>query len=247
MIDLWSFSLDCDADLRRHAERLLSDEELRRAARFRFERHRRRFVTRRAMRRLLIALRLDIAVGDIAFEDDEFGRPLVVHAPPDFYFNTSHSGEQAVVVIANGPIGVDVESKTRQLDYLDFARRKFTVDEQRDLEGQPNETLSTAFFNCWTAKEAYIKALGCGLRKDLRSFSVYCDPGTNPGLRWERESDVAPGPWSFIRRSDGDYIVTIVAASDEVRPLLRVNPLSLESLSARRLVEARKESACVES
>jgi phosphopantetheinyl transferase len=192
-INLWKFSLSGDdADLA-GAEQLLSTPERSRAAAFRFNRHRRRFVFRRAMRRILLADIAGINATDLIFNESDHGKPRLVGA--DFEFNTSHTQDVGVIVTGDVPLGVDIE------------------------------------------KESYIKALGLGLHKNLRSFSVQCTPGAVPGLRWDREIDGDLSSWRFERVSTDNYVATIVAKSTVAQSSVgkadvRIQTLSTESLRA---------------
>ena len=118
------------------------------------------------------------------------------------------------------------------MDYLQFAQRTFTEEEFLDISKERDDDLRLAFFNCWTGKESYIKALGLGLHKDLRSFSVQCTPGAVPGLRWDRESDEDSNCWRFEKVSTDNYVATIVAQSTVGKADVRIQTLSTESLRA---------------
>ena len=227
-IEFWSFSLNGDdADLG-SAEQLLSTPERTRAAAFRFDRHRRRFVIRRAMRRILLAHIADIEPADLEFSESDRGKPELIGA--NFEFNTSHTRDVGVIVTSNAPLGVDIEAIDRPMDYLKFAQRMFTDEEFLDISKARDDELRIAFFNCWTGKEAYVKAIGQGLQKDLRSFSVECAPDSVPGLRWSVDND--SNAWRFERIATDDHIVTIVAQDSAGYAGVHEQALSTESLRA---------------
>jgi len=117
----------------------LSEDERSRAARFRFERDRRRFVVARGALRELLGRHLDTRASDLRFVYNAFGKPAL---SPEFgdrlKFNLSHSAELALIAVARDrEVGVDVE-------YL-----------------RPDEPRT--FFEDWTKQEAYVKARGEGL------------------------------------------------------------------------------------
>lgn len=115
---------------------------------------------------------------------------------PDIFFNLSHSGEYAVCVIQrNKAAGIDIE-KTAVLDDS-IARQCFTEEEYACIlrSKDPEKT----FFRIWVLKEAYTKALGLGLNKPLRDFSICVGDGISFADRAEtgqwffREYTPAPG------------------------------------------------------
>ena len=88
------------------------------------------------------------------------------------WFNLSHSGDLAALAISQtGPVGIDIEA-IRPVEALDLAGRFFAVAEQAALIALPEGERLAGFFRLWTAKEAIVKAIGCGLSRDPRSFDV---------------------------------------------------------------------------
>ena len=57
------------------------------------------------------------------------------------------------------------------------AERFFSPLERVLLSSLPPDRWVEGFFNCWTRKEAYIKALGVGLSYPLDAFDVSLAPG----------------------------------------------------------------------
>jgi 4'-phosphopantetheinyl transferase len=149
----------------------LAEDERERAARFRFEVHRRRFIAARGLLRQALSAYLGIAACDIRFSYGAKGKPAIVGSP--FQFNVSHSEEMAVYAFAREiPLGVDVEH-VRPLDDLEaIAQRFFSPGEWSVVEAMRPEERMGAFFRCWTRKEAYIKATGDGLSYPLDKFDV---------------------------------------------------------------------------
>jgi 4'-phosphopantetheinyl transferase len=227
-------------DLLEKAAQLLTAAERERAGGFRFERHRRRFVMRRAMRRVLLAHLVGVAPSELAVEDPRAGKPFLRDA--NIEFNASHSGDLAVIVTGPTSLGVDVESLERPVDYLRFARHCFTEEEYADIERYRGDDLRLAFFNCWTGKEAYIKAIGLGLGKDLRSFAVNCAPGGLPGLRWDASEADARSRWQFLRVRNGNTIATALVSAEPDPPQWRFRAISPESVRVPELLEETQET-----
>ena len=62
-------------------------------------------------------------------------------------------------------------------DMEQVAARFFSTRENAALQALPDSQKLEAFFNCWTRKEAYIKASGDGLSRPLDQFEVSLAPG----------------------------------------------------------------------
>lgn len=99
----------------------------------------------------------------------EYGKPYLKDVP-DLHFNLSHSGDWAVLAVSDKEIGIDVE-KEKNID-LDIGKEYFSYTENIYLNTISKEKKYEAFFKIWTLKESYIKAIGLGLNKSLKSFSV---------------------------------------------------------------------------
>jgi len=119
-------------------------------------------------------------------------------------FNLSHSDGMGLVGWTwNRDIGVDVEVWRAMRDEAALVRRFFSSSEIAAWEALPAEQRQAAFFNLWTRKEAYIKALGRGLSLPLHSFDVSHEGGA--GARLLRPSALAADgrPWALAAPEAG--------------------------------------------
>ena len=149
----------------------LDDEERIIASCFREARHRRRFVAGRAGLRRLLARYTGQASQEICFDYGPHGKPSVAAA--GFHFNFTHSHDVALFAITEvGEIGVDVEQIREWEDVADLAQHVFTDAELEDLDRLMEAEGHRGFFRLWTHKEAFIKATGEGVSRDLFDFSV---------------------------------------------------------------------------
>jgi 4'-phosphopantetheinyl transferase len=231
-LHLWQADLD---DSRHHllgAWRLLAPDEADRARRFHFERHRRRFVVGRALLRTILGHYLGGSPADFLFAYAEWGKPFVLDRPggparPPLEFNLSHSEHMAVYALVSTGIGnarrravgVDVE-RVRDLTDMDLvADRFFAESEARVVRALPAHVKSASFFNCWTRKEAYIKAIGTGLARPLDQFSVSFLPGEPPRLVWVAGDPQETRRWSFATFNPADgFVAAAVVAGSAPRP-----------------------------
>lgn len=119
--------------------------------------------------RSIISRTFQVENEEINFRYNDFGKPFV-EMIPKFFFNISHSCEWIVCATSNSHIGIDIE-KIRPID-IRIAKRFFSNEEYEDLIRQPKGTHLSYFYDLWTLKESYIKAVGKGLFIPLDSFSV---------------------------------------------------------------------------
>lgn len=176
-IDLWLARLNEPADDGATFAGVLSADERARAKRFVFDRDRDQFVTTRAVLRHLLGGYLERDPGDIEFEYNRHGKPRLIGQGSPLEFNVSHSSDAAVFAFSRaGAVGVDVEAIRNIADGDSLAERFFAPNEARTLRAVPPALRDQAFFNCWTRKEAFIKALGDGLSHALDSFEVTLAP-----------------------------------------------------------------------
>lgn len=160
---------------------LLSQEERRKADRFRSGEDRERFVAGRGVLRSVLGDYLGLDPAALRFESGEHGKPALTglpggHAPT---FNVSHSaGIVLIAVAAAVDVGVDVQWIRPDLDWERIAARFFSVGEVAALRALPRHRAREAFFACWAHKEAYVKARGEGLQRSFDRFTVTLTPGT---------------------------------------------------------------------
>jgi 4'-phosphopantetheinyl transferase len=162
---------------------LLDDVERKRADRFVFEPDRHRFVAAHAWVRIVLGRCLDRAPESLRFTAGARGKPRLADAAVDLRFNLSHAGERALLAVTCGQeVGVDIE-RHRSIEVGDLARRFFAPSECQALQALGSSEQLSAFFRCWTRKEAFIKALGDGLSCPLDGFAVsVADDDESPQL-----------------------------------------------------------------
>ena len=138
-----------------------------------------RFLQRRVALRAILAGYLGVPAAELLFTENEFGKPAL-HASlasTGLSFNSSHSGPVAVIAVGKSRrIGIDVEAVRPIKDAEKIAARFFSSQESTALRALDPDDRNTGFLQCWTRKEAVIKALGGGLSIPLDSFAVSLQP-----------------------------------------------------------------------
>ncbi|MEW5989008.1 MAG: 4'-phosphopantetheinyl transferase superfamily protein [Chloroflexota bacterium] len=213
-VHVWQVSLEQPDVTVQRLVQTLSDDEWSKAQRFYFERDRRRYVIGRGVLRAILGRYLGLAPETIRFTYGDRGKPaLAIDLNGDFlHFNLSHSGEMALYAFARGQeLGVDIEVIRPLDDAEPIARRFFSAREVADFLSVPVDQRPPAFFNCWTRKEAYIKAVGVGLAHPLDKFVVSLIPGQPAALLHEDDEPDAPGRWSIQSLDPGPGYVGALA------------------------------------
>ena len=206
-VHLWRIHLDEIAPAEARWRSVLSSDELRRATRFHFARDRQNFTATRALLRIILARYVGCDPAKIIFLYTERGRPLISpqHGDTGLQFTVSHSGARALLGFAKSrQLGVDIEQIRSNLDCDAIAHKYFSAAEQKVLCAMSSAELFTAFFRCWTRKEAYIKARGLGLSFPLRDFDVSMLPGEKNALLGTRPNSAEAGLWSLCDLDVGE-------------------------------------------
>ncbi len=199
-IHVWCASLDSLAPSAGDFAEALSAEEHQRASRFCFAQHRTRFVVARGLLRMLLSHYAGIETKRLQFCYGAYGKPSLAGAGEDsqINFNVSHSHELALFAFTRGrAIGVDLERIRPVLDAPQVAQRTFSKNENSELHALSESEREQAFFNCWTRKEAFIKAKGKGLSFPLDSFDVSLMPGEPAKLLRTRFDPEDAASWSL--------------------------------------------------
>lgn len=179
-VHVWSANQDEPIYPMEQLWQTLSIDEQQRATRFHFERDRRRFIVGRGLLRAILARYAQIEAGQVRFTYGQRGKPALAEACGGemLKFNVSHSNGHILCAVTNRrEIGVDIEHVHVISEADSIAERFFAPSENEIFRQLPVSEKLTAFFNCWTRKEAYIKATGDGLSRPLDQFSVSFIPG----------------------------------------------------------------------
>lgn len=179
-------------------ERIISEDERIRAGRFRFERDKKRFVAARGFLRVILGKYLQTNPRRIEFEYNKYNKPFLSRkSQSSIRFNLSHSEDSAVFAVTDGrEIGIDIERikpffvdeamASQCLTPKEIVRFRTLEKNERDL----------FFFDCWTRKEAYLKARGNGLSLAANRIetSLFSE---SPSVFFDDESEFRQRLWSF--------------------------------------------------
>ena len=218
---------------------VLSAAEQEKAARFHREADRQSSMAARGALRVLLSGYTGISASKVEFNYSENGKPFLVPPAPSPYrrhpagstsvppassrlpagqgrqdacdtvsFNVSHSGDWVVLAFGrNRNIGVDVEKIKWEMDVESIASRYFAPAEIALIANA--EDRHSIFFQLWARKEAYVKACGSALFRELGSFSVPLNGGELP------ETGEKDG-WIFQRLEAGSKYAAAVVTDQKL-------------------------------
>jgi 4'-phosphopantetheinyl transferase len=151
---------------------ILSESEKSKYERFHFVEDKLRFLKARyILRKIASSYHNNCDPKEIQISLNSFGKPYFNDIP--LHFSITHSGQVAAVAFLKSyPVGIDIEIKREVSDMNQLAQRFFADAEVNYLNQFTGEELISNFFRIWSAKEAYIKAIGLGVSNELKSFST---------------------------------------------------------------------------
>jgi 4'-phosphopantetheinyl transferase len=169
-VEVWIESLDLPASEVAALTQFLTPAELALCDRCRLAHVRQNKIIARARLRQILSDYLDRSPLEIQISTGLQGKPQVV----GLEFNLSHSGDLVAYAISDRPVGIDIE-RIRSMDLSGIIQRFFTPSEFVAWQKLPPADQELAFFQTWTVKEAYLKAIGTGLHTPLSEVEVSMD------------------------------------------------------------------------
>jgi 4'-phosphopantetheinyl transferase len=219
-VHVWEFPLTVAESALADCARLLSSDEHERAARFHFEKDRRKFTIARASMRTILAAYNACSGQDLCFVYSENGKPALAEDTSAIRFNLSHSGEMGLLGVTLGrDVGVDIELIRHDVETDNLARRFFSPHERESICRLPEEERIPAFFRCWTCKEAFLKAQGVGLSRSLDSFDVEVNPKSPARLLGTRPDSTEAARWSLYDVEVSSNYAAALAIEGSIRAM----------------------------
>ena len=152
---------------------ILDSETVQKARWFKFEGDQNKYIICQGILRLLLADYLKIKTSEIIISSQKKGKPFVANDNPVF-FNMSDSGSVCVYAFSKFcELGIDIEKKRNLPDLEELIKKNLTKKEIEYINKKPAEKTNN-FFRFWTIKEAYLKAIGEGMRltPDKLEFNI---------------------------------------------------------------------------
>jgi 4'-phosphopantetheinyl transferase len=179
--------------------RSLSIAERSKAHRFVNKKDRVSHVITYGLLRLILSHHCHLAPEEIQIHRSSLGKPYVAGNMP--HFNLSHTKNLLVIAVAGDEVGVDVEYVNPAFLFQHVAEFVLCKAEQQTLACIPPHQQQAKFFEYWTAKEALLKLLGTGLRRDPTTLHMAHNEAG--GIRSARFPTIRLVPLQII---DGDFV-----------------------------------------
>jgi 4'-phosphopantetheinyl transferase len=170
-VDVWTVSLTGAGPA------LLSPDEEARAARFKFEKDRTRWIQARTSLRQVLSTYAQVDALQLIFTYGEHGKPALAEFS-QIQFNLSHAGDYGLIAVTHDvPVGIDIERMRSDFDMAPLLRRLG----EEDLPATQPE-----LYQRWTLREAKSKAAGGALfdspRADIHAIALPAPEGYSAAL-----------------------------------------------------------------
>ena len=168
-IEVYYFHQDDFIHLLESFKKVLSDKELERAEKFRHESGRNHFIVCHGILRYILSQYANKRPDHLNILTDSNDKPFLVHK--EIFFNLSHTRNMAAIAISRkSEIGIDIELIRENKHITNIAKRYYSESEKKLIEHSGQQLHE--FFLIWTRKEAFLKALGLGIRTRLNTIDL---------------------------------------------------------------------------
>ena len=224
-VHVWRIPLNQSSERTLRLQRVLSPDERAKADCFHFDKDRNQFIQARAALRFVLSEYLSVDPQTLKFSYGPQGKPALANGYADnsLRFNLSRREGLALIAVTRGrEIGVDVELLNADSPVFEIAETSFSEAELATLRSLPESLRTVGFYNCWTRKEAYVKARGEGLSFPLKQFDVSLTPGAAAQLIHVRDDLDEVDRWTLQEIPVGeDYVAALAVEGTNLNVTLR--------------------------
>ena len=215
-IHIWHIPLCQPQPVVMRLRQLLTADEQQRADKFYLRRDTDHYIVGRGALRSILANYVGLPAAAISIEYGQYGKPVLTNQP--IKFNLSHSGDIALLGISKQyEIGVDIEFMRDIRDAEAIVERFFSFNERATFQRTPYAQRRSVFYNGWTRKEAFIKAIGRGLSYPLDAFDVSIGEDESPALLRIADPTMSASQWCLRSfEPEQGYKAAIVSAGNRV-------------------------------
>lgn len=213
-VHLWSVDVEGVPEFGHDAAQLavLSPVERERMERFRFPIDQQMYGVSHVLVRKVLSRYVNMPPESLRFSRGPHGKPALIRLPgsASVEFNLTHTrGLAALAVTTKSAVGIDAERGDRSIGH-ELAERIFSDQERRDLTQLPDGARATAMLRLWTLKEAYVKALGVGLRLSVADLSFSLSENEPPRFEADPFLEKEPERWRFLEvKSRNPYVLSL--------------------------------------
>jgi 4'-phosphopantetheinyl transferase len=220
-IHIWIVQLDKWNSHLTELNVLLSDEELERSKRLKVIEKQEQFIISRGILRLILASYLDLDPTAINIQLTPDGKPFLERS--DLTFNLSHSGNTLLLgVNKNLSLGIDIQRIYAISNLETIIENYFSENEKNYLKSRPADLLRDHFFSIWTAKEAYLKAIGKGFQESPTEISTLPDESTSNFLLNSNNKGVISQDWTITSINLDQNYKAAIAVNGEIKGIKRI-------------------------
>jgi len=221
-IHLWTADLDAWKPHTPKLRELLSDQEIKRLDRLKIHSKKDEFLSSRGILRIILALYTGKDPDRIQLGSTSAGKPILPGSPIEF--NVSHSRDMFVCGISvKSKIGLDIQ-EVYSISSLDkIVNNYLSPAEYQYLENLPSSDMrQDHFFAIWTAKEAYLKAVGDGIKENFNQVSIIPDSADHRTYRLSLpETTSEEGNWTIRSIDLAEGYSSALAYYGEIMELVR--------------------------
>ncbi|NFA42926.1 4'-phosphopantetheinyl transferase superfamily protein [Clostridium botulinum] len=150
---------------------ILIETEIERLNKFKNSGDKKRFVLNRAVTRIIIGKIFKKHPKKVDIEYNYYGKPYI-DEKYKLEFSVSHSNEYIAVVFCKNKVGIDIEHIVKDIDYVGIAENYFNEIEFNQLIKLESRDKLVRFYQLWTSKESYVKAIGYGLSYSIKDIFI---------------------------------------------------------------------------